>query len=1009
MACEDNIKSKNCFVVQNDVNQLYDIYFAMATYLCLSLDSQETMNLILTSLVDILTQIHIAITETNTAIGEMETAVGNATTAITNSTTAIGETETVINSNTDVLNALGTLIGFLGGLLGTIDTIADMTALSTGAGQFFVVVLGYNAPNDGGGGLFYFDSSSVATADGGTIFDPDSGPGKWLRVQSGLPSVKWFGAYADGTTDDTPQILAANTVFSNIYIPAGLYSIGTSLTLTGSPEIDGTLYVESGQTLTVDCEVKASDRLLFTGPGSVVTGPGFIVNDLQPSWFGALPTPVLTPCSITAASTTLTVPDSSQIPPGAQIIIDGAGTAPTMPTNVMITPNTTAATTYNYRVSSVTALGGISESTANVAVTNSVAAPNQNNTISWTASVSSDTVLYLVYRDGVLVGMTPSTSFLDSAQSISLPFNTDTTAPTAALASPQYGRHSTYVRSILTGTTVEVETAASNTATNQKVYIESTDGIHRSIAAIAESISNGATTVSPINLPGGLFVVSETIDCYVPLVLNGVGSSTEAIYSSTQLTATNQFSVGTTLYQIGIYINLLLFDDAANTADYTGLNLSNIMLKSNLVGGNLGLNTLGDPSYILRFQGRDLDPTVINYRQIVLKNVGFQGANAMRISHGTNTIITGCHFNGGLVGILQENDAGMSTQQWANVSITDTTFTGHYTRAIYSENAYKLRISACSFAGTVAASAVYLFGASNCIISDCTFDNCTGSIYLEDTFNVIIDSSDFQMNSAVSGLSAIEIDGTNDTHITNSTFTAILATYTGCIRCVAAGSPNYDTLITGNTFDLAARTSGADICIRTNNAGGTNTMMYRPLIKSNKFIPGNFGQTYCGYLDTNGEFEMYLLKQAAGKITAQNLVALSTAPAYSATTFTMVWRCSSFKDADENGVETGFVEMQFIRSDKAAAGTAGQFTAASSTETIASQDYGGTNDDRPLTALTPNAASGSSGANITISVAVTDATVNQTYWTGVLATRTPGITLPVHNYATTEPLSLSPV
>src|SRR5205823_1904846 len=53
---------------------------------------------------------------------------------------------------------------------------------------------------DGGGGVFYWEASSTAAEDGGTLFAPNpAAPGRWRRVYSGPLDVRWFGADSGGT------------------------------------------------------------------------------------------------------------------------------------------------------------------------------------------------------------------------------------------------------------------------------------------------------------------------------------------------------------------------------------------------------------------------------------------------------------------------------------------------------------------------------------------------------------------------------------------------------------------------------------------------------------------------------------------------------------------------------------------------------------------------------------------------------------------------------------------
>lgn len=102
----------------------------------------------------------------------------------------------------------------------------------------FARVLGYYSRADGGEGLFYFDSQSVAADNGGTIIAPTSGRGRWIRVQEGeAVNVKWFGAKGDDTNDDTAEIQAAiNYALATlsgkrVYFPAGTYKISAKLTI----------------------------------------------------------------------------------------------------------------------------------------------------------------------------------------------------------------------------------------------------------------------------------------------------------------------------------------------------------------------------------------------------------------------------------------------------------------------------------------------------------------------------------------------------------------------------------------------------------------------------------------------------------------------------------------------------------------------------------------------------------------------------------------------------------
>lgn len=128
-----------------------------------------------------------------------------------------------------------------GDILGEVNTVAALKALATTdltGGQF---VRGYYAAGDGGGGLYFWNASDSTTDNGGTIIQPNSGgTGRWnLLNQTGVYSVKVFGAKVDGATDDTSFAQACiNYVQSinggTVYIPNGTMRVSTTLLVTKS-------------------------------------------------------------------------------------------------------------------------------------------------------------------------------------------------------------------------------------------------------------------------------------------------------------------------------------------------------------------------------------------------------------------------------------------------------------------------------------------------------------------------------------------------------------------------------------------------------------------------------------------------------------------------------------------------------------------------------------------------------------------------------------------------------
>lgn len=105
--------------------------------------------------------------------------------------------------------------------------------------------LGYYSAGDGGGNSFYWDGTSTATDNAGTVIKPTtvSGAGRWLATDPKYFNIKQFGAVGNGISTDTSAIQATinacmtattnptgttgNRGCGAIHIPKGKYLTGT--------------------------------------------------------------------------------------------------------------------------------------------------------------------------------------------------------------------------------------------------------------------------------------------------------------------------------------------------------------------------------------------------------------------------------------------------------------------------------------------------------------------------------------------------------------------------------------------------------------------------------------------------------------------------------------------------------------------------------------------------------------------------------------------------------------
>jgi hypothetical protein len=112
-----------------------------------------------------------------------------------------------------------------------VSSLAGLRTQITAASRAFVS--GYATEGDGGGDEFYWNSTSTATDDDGTIVKLDTITiGRYIRLYSGPLNVKWFGVTGDGVTIDYTQLLVAEAAVldgGTLFYPDGTYNIGANV------------------------------------------------------------------------------------------------------------------------------------------------------------------------------------------------------------------------------------------------------------------------------------------------------------------------------------------------------------------------------------------------------------------------------------------------------------------------------------------------------------------------------------------------------------------------------------------------------------------------------------------------------------------------------------------------------------------------------------------------------------------------------------------------------------
>ena len=207
------------------------------------------------------------------------------------------------------------LIEFDGGTvqdaLESIKTLATYADLRAYAGR----AVGVRIVASGIAGDFRRDDTDTATADDGGIVIVDGRDRRWKRIFDGSASVRWFGAAADGVTNDAAALTAAIATPWGAIVPAGttVYaSVTAQQALTVLPSLgklvaNGSLQIELPQAwMNFAAPLSLGTKALHN---VTISGAEFAVYALD----DAEPTIVATALSPTRYAYDVTVPMPSTV------------------------------------------------------------------------------------------------------------------------------------------------------------------------------------------------------------------------------------------------------------------------------------------------------------------------------------------------------------------------------------------------------------------------------------------------------------------------------------------------------------------------------------------------------------------------------------------------------------------------------------------------------------------------------------------------------------------------
>lgn len=126
----------------------------------------------------------------------------------------------------------------------SLETIADLRVRTGIAASDVLVIEGYYASADGGGGVFVLDETDVTTADNGVTVFVDAAGLRWKRQYArGQINARWGGAKGDGAFNDQPRLAACAAVCvtekASLYLPGGRYRVAATFAVPVGVLLEG--------------------------------------------------------------------------------------------------------------------------------------------------------------------------------------------------------------------------------------------------------------------------------------------------------------------------------------------------------------------------------------------------------------------------------------------------------------------------------------------------------------------------------------------------------------------------------------------------------------------------------------------------------------------------------------------------------------------------------------------------------------------------------------------------